>query len=54
MRRQQYNKDGNTYALVSKHEIDKATPYWVYYNNKLASKFTSKEQAKDYIKVLMR
>ena len=54
MRRQQYNKDGNTYALVSKPEIDKITPYWVYLNNKLGSKFASKETAKQYILVLMR
>ena len=54
MRRQQYEKDGMKYALVSKPEIDKATPYWVYLNDKLASKFASKEVAKRYILVLMR
>jgi len=54
MRRQQYEKDGMTYALVSKPEIDKVTPYWVYFNNQLASKFASKEVAKRYILVLMR
>lgn len=54
MRRQQYSKDGMTYALVSKPEIDKVTPHWVYLNDKLASKFASKEQAKRYVLVLMR
>jgi len=54
MRRQQYNKDGMTYALVSKPEFDKITPYRVYLNDKLASKFASKEVAKRYILVLMR
>jgi len=54
MRRTQYQKDGVTYALVSKPEIDKMTPYWVYMNNKLASKFASKGEAKQYILVLMR
>jgi hypothetical protein len=54
MRRQQYEKDGMTYALVSKPEIDKVTPYWVYFNNQLASKFASKEVAKRYILTLMR
>ena len=54
MRRQQFEKDGMTYALVSKPEIDKVTAYWVYFNNQLASKFASKEVAKRYILVLMR
>ena len=54
MRRQQYNKEGMKYALVSKPEIDTTTPYWVYLNDKLASKFASKELAKRYILVLMK
>ena len=54
MRRQQFEKDGTKYALVSKPEIDMVTPYWVYVNDLLASKFTSKEVAKRYILVLMR
>jgi hypothetical protein len=54
MRRTQYQKDGATYAIVSKPEIDKITPYWVYMDNKLASKFASREVAKRYILVLMR
>jgi hypothetical protein len=53
MRKQQYEKGGMTYALVSNPE-DEATPYWVYFNQHLASKFASKEVAKRYILVLMR
>ena len=53
MRKQQYKKDGMTYALVSNPE-DNTTPYWVYLNQQLASKFASKELAKRYILVLMR
>ena len=54
MRRQEYKKDGNTYALVNVHAMDCTTPYWVYFNHKLASKFADVVAAKDYIKVLMR
>ena len=52
--RQQYQKDGNTYALVKNAALDNVTPYWVFMNNRLASKFASKEVAKQYILVLMR
>ena len=65
MRKQEYKKNGNIYALVNVHAIahacesygtslDCTTPYWVYFNNKLASKFADVIAAKDYIKVLMR
>jgi hypothetical protein len=49
-----YLKDGIEYAIQNQHAMDKVTPYWVYYNSKLVSKFTDKETAKTYIKVLMR
>jgi len=54
MARQQYQKDGVTYALVSNPALDDVTPYWVFVGNKLASKFASKDVAKQYILVLMR
>jgi hypothetical protein len=54
MRRQQFKKDGMTYTLVKRNDADRRTPYWVYFNDQLASKFASKEVAKRYILVLMR
>ena len=50
----QYQKDGITYAIRNNKAMDSITPFWVYYNHKLASKFDSLKMAKDYIKVLMR
>lgn len=52
--RQQYKKDGVAYALVKNEALDNVTPYWVYVNHKLASKFASKDVAKQYLLVLMR
>lgn len=52
--RQQYQKDGVSYVLSKNEALDNVTPYWVYVNNLLASKFVSKEIAKQYILVLMR
>jgi hypothetical protein len=54
MRRQTYVKDNVEYAIVNVHAMDAVTPYWVYYNSRLISKFTDKETAQTYIKVLMR
>ena len=54
MRRQTYVKDNVEYVIQNSLYYDEVTPYWVYYNSKLVSKFTDKETAKTYIKVLMR
>ena len=50
---QRYQKDGMSYTLCHNPD-DNTTPYWVYFNQQLASKFASKEVAKRYILVLMR
>ena len=52
--RQQYQKDGVSYVLSKNEALDNVTPYWVYVNQKLASKFASKDVAKQYLLVLMR
>ena len=49
-----YRKDGIEYAIQNQHAMDRVTPYWVYYNNRLISKFTEVGTAQTYIKVLMR
>ena len=54
MQRETYVKDKVEYVIQNSLYYDEVTPYWVYYNSKLVSKFTDKETAKTYIKVLMR
>jgi hypothetical protein len=49
-----YKKDGITYAIRKLECYDKQAPFWVYYNSKLVSKFSTLKTAQDYIKVLMR
>ena len=49
-----YKKDGITYAIRKLDCYDKQAPFWVYYNSKLVSKFSTLKTAQDYIKVLMR
>ena len=46
--------DGSTRVTISTMEVfDKVTPFWVYYNDKVVTKFASKETAKTYAKVLL-
>ena len=53
MNRTEYKANGNTYAIVNNGSLDSQTPFYVYYNDKLASKFASKQMAQEYIKVLI-
>lgn len=50
-----------TYAIGSSHVklvdnsiYESQAPFWVYFNNKLAAKFNTWEDAKMYIRVLLR
>jgi len=52
--RVEYARDNHYIAIVNNDVFDKVTPFWVYYNNKIASKFASKHMAREYVKVLLR
>jgi hypothetical protein len=46
--------DGSTRVTIATNDNwDEATPFWVYYNEKLVSKFSTKETAKAYAKVIL-
>ncbi len=50
--RVEYARDNHYIAIVNNDVFDKVTPFWVYYNNKIASKFVDKETAQKYAMVL--
>ena len=52
--RVEYTRDNHHVAIVNNDIFDKVTPFWVYYNNKIASKFASKHTAREYVKILLR
>lgn len=52
--RVEYARDNHHIAIVDSYIFDKVTPFWVYYNNKIACKFSDKSTAKAYVKVLLR
>ena len=52
--RVEYARDNHHIAIVNNDLFDKVTPFWVYYNNKIACKFLDKSDAKAYVKVLLR
>ena len=52
--RVEYARDTPHVAIVNNDIFDKVTPFWVYYNNKIASKFASKHAAREYVKILLR
>jgi len=45
--------NGSTRIAIAKMEVfDKVTPFWVYYNDKLVTKFADKDTAQKYAMVL--
>ena len=52
--RVEYARDNHHIAIVTKDDWDESTPFWVYYNNKIACKFSDKSTAQAYVKVLLR
>tara|TARA_R110000772_G_C13221759_1_gene431919 strand:+ start:901 stop:1074 length:174 start_codon:yes stop_codon:yes gene_type:complete len=46
---------GNPHIMVIDNSLyESEKPFWVYYNNKLKSKFWFEESAKAYVKFLIR
>jgi hypothetical protein len=51
-RRIVYSNGSIRVAISNMKVFDKVTPFWVYYNDKLVTKFANKETAKSYAMVL--
>lgn len=52
-RRTTYTDGKINIAIENQKLFDKTTPFWVYYNGKLASKWATKEAARAYMQVLL-
>lgn len=50
----EYTQGATHVALVDNSKYESDSPFWVYYNNKLACRFYDERDARMYIKCILR